>query len=538
MALTFAGVGLNLLPDEYAEWLDTYHTVADFPLASVWGYAGYETDHLPLPAPPLHREPPEVGTLYWPNGVTRCGLFCCVASSDRIARIGTALGADSAGPATLSMTDPTNNRAISVSMYVVGVRPLSRVGTENGAALLVLADKRWYLRQRTGTPSDFSSWSALLQDLASQLGITLTVGTVNSAYCAPDPERWGVQEKPLAPILEAACKAIGHNLVANRDGTFKTVSYQEAALEVALEKLANQRRTAGGYYQPVNFALSVPASVKIVFQNGNDPEAAPYTVTKTLSSLGLTEFLGKTGVTGQQATVYAEIAYNGSPGSVDAYATRAATDWYLWQLTDPDITFPTIADWRPTGFEDHIEWKYRFGEVLTRVYREPYQVLPYGTFGGADLCTTTTTAAPCTGRCKWNWNNTTKTWVLDSTTCSTGCKCFAPDWCPNPSTNNSNLCTFTDCGWFTSDQTPPNCTGTTTTTTTTTGGTTTTPTLPPGCTAGCDWYCHPSRGWVLRTNGCSPSCPRRSASPCPTAPWPATTTSSTCASCCCTSLRP
>ncbi|AMV27574.1 hypothetical protein VT84_24445 [Gemmata sp. SH-PL17] len=113
--------------------------------------------------------------------------------------------------------------------------------------------------------------------------------------------------------------------------------------------------------------------------------------------------------------------------------------------------------------------------------------------------TTTTTTGPCSGSCQWTYSASAKAWSRASSSCGTGCACLAPTFCPA-----TDACTSTACGHFGTDQAPPFCGGATTTS----GACTTTTTAPgPGCTAGCTWYCHPTRGWLLKNNGCAGSCP-------------------------------
>jgi hypothetical protein len=119
-----------------------------------------------------------------------------------------------------------------------------------------------------------------------------------------------------------------------------------------------------------------------------------------------------------------------------------------------------------------------------------------------DFTTTTTTASPCGGTCRWAWNFLTQAWEVADSDCDEGCACFAPTWCP-PSNYGGAVCTYTACGRFSEDQAPPNCTGTTTTPS---GDCTTT--IGPGCTEGCTWKCSPNlQSWIRLTNGCNPTCP-------------------------------
>lgn len=104
---------------------------------------------------------------------------------------------------------------------------------------------------------------------------------------------------------------------------------------------------------------------------------------------------------------------------------------------------------------------------------------------------TTTTPAPCTGSCLWDYNFTTKTYTFTSTTCSTGCNCYPPTFIPTQTYACTSVSVRTDCGRTGgTSAAPPNCS--TTTTTSTTAPPTTT--VGPGCT-GCKWiWTFP--GWV------------------------------------------
>lgn len=121
-----------------------------------------------------------------------------------------------------------------------------------------------------------------------------------------------------------------------------------------------------------------------------------------------------------------------------------------------------------------------------------------------DTCasaTTTTTASPCTGSCDWEYDFGIKQWEKVASDCGTGCACSAPSYCP-PDIGTA-ACTTTFCVRAEADMNPPNCTGTTTTPS---GGTCPTTTAS-GCGGSREWYCHPSRGWVTKSDPCPASCP-------------------------------
>lgn len=109
--------------------------------------------------------------------------------------------------------------------------------------------------------------------------------------------------------------------------------------------------------------------------------------------------------------------------------------------------------------------------------------------------TTTTTSPPCTGECTWVFDVDTEAFSLVKSSCSTGCDCYYPNFCPPAGCE----VVITDCvtGAPSDHGTPPNCAGTTTTTTTA-----------PGCVGSCSWKYYPVIGWVLTSpSPCDSTCP-------------------------------
>lgn len=380
MAATFCGFPLSLLTDDYRQFINQFHSFTDFSESDLWGYSGYGLSHLPLPSVPL-PEPPRVGTLVWPTELTRCTYCHCLIHSTNLADIRTALGAGSAGPADLVLTDGTGNIR-TFSLRLLCARPLSQITGNGQVFLCTLVDSRWYLRQRTGSIESVpASWGDLLNDLASQLGITLTVDSIDSDYGVPS-DRWVFFDKPLSPVLDAVCTVIGHRLVANLDGTFSTQNYETAVDAAGLQTEALVK-TAGGLLVQTDLVRSVAASVDVHFPKtvGGAYQSDPHTVTVTLAVLAISEYGTATGVAGQVETINGEVVYDGTnSAAATAYAEQAATDYYRWQLVDLDLTYPAVTQWTPTGAEDRVEWSYQIGRVLTRVVRGPLQTLTGGGF--------------------------------------------------------------------------------------------------------------------------------------------------------------
>lgn len=382
MALSYSGVRLAILPAEFREWLEHHHALDDFRYSDMdWSDFGLE--HLPIPQWPTWEEV-EVGSLYWPTGASRCAFLVGVVDSAGLDAIRTSLSG-SAGPAPLLMTSKQSGSSRTFPLFALPFRPLAQKPNSNKQCfLLPLCDQRWFLREKTGSiTSTPGSWSALLANLASQLGITLTTDTIHADYGVPSA-RWLLNEKPLAPVLDAVCNVIGHRLVANLDGTFSTVTAQTASASQTL-LVANRSKLAGGQLVQADLIRSAPAAVKVVFRDQSG--GSPHTVTTTLGSLSLPAYGAATGVSGFTHTIIADLVYDGSNAAAcNAYATEAAIDHYLWRLTDLDVTYPAVAEWAPTGAEDRIIWKYFNDRILTRVVRAPFQSM----LGGATTISTDT----------------------------------------------------------------------------------------------------------------------------------------------------
>ncbi|QEG26493.1 hypothetical protein GobsT_12330 [Gemmata obscuriglobus] len=181
----------------------------------------------------------------------------------------------------------------------------------------------------------------------------------------------------------------------------------------------------------------------------------------------------------------------GTGGDLDPLGYRRGTTSVnpAVELNDREVAPGTVVWLRERGFVAGQMW-YEFAVTAGAT--------------SSTTTTTTTTAGPCAGACQWTYSAASKAWTRTTSTCAAGCHCLAPTWCPA-----ADACATTACGRLAADAPAPSCTGATTTPGAC--GTTT----PGACAAGCVWYCHPVRGWVQRSNGCSGACPcPRPAGPC------------------------
>lgn len=382
--LSFEGIGLCHTTDDYSSFIDQWHSWSDFDDVSVWNYDNQDVQHLPIPPVPL-PEPVRVGVVSWPNGMTRCTTAHFVVSDDRLELIRTQLG-DWNCRGDLVLNDDRNGTSRTFDLYALPPRPLSVIEGKPQLWLISLVDQRYYLRDKRGSVSAATTWDDLFGQLATGLGITLTVDTVDPDYSTPT-DRWKLDYAPLSVVLDAAASAVGQRVVANLDGTFKTVTYATAVAD-ANDQIDGLRKVCGGLIERGDLRRSVPEAVDVLFaqRTNGQYQTGPSVTTVFLSDLSLPEYDTAEGVADQRATVIGELAYTGSnPTAVQDYANQAAADWYYWQLSDLDVSLCSIQEWEPTGLEDRCEWTFTADKATTRLLRGPFQELTQGGWGPGPL---------------------------------------------------------------------------------------------------------------------------------------------------------
>ncbi|AWM38682.1 hypothetical protein GobsT_31290 [Gemmata obscuriglobus] len=360
MPVTYAGIDLTppaFAPAEVERWWHA-HRVTEFEHPA---YLTAGIDHLPLPAPPS-RHPPRVGVLHWPNGASRWATCHLLATGGQLARLPT-----SSAAAGLVISDGT--RSVTAPMYRLAARPVSQRGDGAELYLVTLVDERYYWWQSGDglAPASPASWSALLTSLFTAVGVVASVGSINSNYGTPDATRWGVGYAAIPLLIDAAARTVGMRVVRSLAGAVSVVNYATAAASDSSQWATHKNEVmAGGRELVSEIGRQVPASVGVVF-----PGDSPNVTTKTLSGLALTEYGAATGVSGRVGRVGADLAATAGSTPRDNYATQAATDYYLWQLSLTDATLRSVRAWTPTGLESCVEWSAGRDELLTRVLRTP-----------------------------------------------------------------------------------------------------------------------------------------------------------------------
>lgn len=367
--LSYANITLPLTPSFIEDqWIKVVKDEYSFKVADFWNFDKPNVSALPTPSLPV---PPDfkLDVLTWPTGANSPAWFHTIIETKRWNDISAACSPNGYNtPQPLSFFDGRTNQTTGVSkkiiaqMYIAGAaRPLNQLGHDfSDLWLLTLTDQRFYwhyARTNIGTPL---SWTNLYNGLVSALGITITLDTIDPAYGNPSI-KWALAYQGSTPaILDAVANNVGQRVVVNLDGSVKTVNWETArTASFFYINNVNNVLIAGGLISEPSIGLYVPRSVQVLFPDNSNPpvSATPYVVTKTLTSLSISDYGGATGVPGYVHTLYADIYYDGSNASdCEAYAVQAATDWYGWRLTDTDLVYPGIEPWIPTGWEDCIEW--------------------------------------------------------------------------------------------------------------------------------------------------------------------------------------
>jgi hypothetical protein len=392
LLLSYAGVRLPLSTPELEAWAASVHDFREFKDWSGWNYAGFDLQHLPTPAWP--EQPPfRVGVLTWPTGAVRPAWFHQVVDEATLNLLREAVG-DPLTPKPLTMFDGRTGKTVAAQMYMLPPRPLSQFGVpgpngEQDGYLITLTDVRFFWQwRRLNQATTPASWAALVSACGTALGVTVTPDSISGDYLTPSP-KWVGYDRPAAAVLDAALETVGHRLVADLDGTFRTVTATTASSDYAAYVGLADPQMAGGDVAPGDIARYVPSSVNVLFASGyvNNPPQQPYVVNQTLVSLAIPDYGASTGISGPTASVYADTAFDGTNAAAcAAYAARGAEDWYAWRVPTADVTWPGVEPYDPTGWEDRVEWFFQVREgspfAATTVRRGEWDEFAAGSWYG------------------------------------------------------------------------------------------------------------------------------------------------------------
>jgi hypothetical protein len=347
-------------------------------------------------APPLR-----LNQLYWPTGATRwaCGLFLCTkAVKDKI--VAKSYPGSTHVAQTLGFGDDLDGNPLTpvnaVSMYLLTPRPVTKSrlypsedeGDVTDLWLIPLVDERYFWQCRSfgdNTVTTSTSWANLFSTLGTQLGTTISVqSSIEAAYLKPDPIDFSRRFDNAALMADAAAWSVGRRIVRKIDGSVICQSSSIANSQLFPNLNTNTTQLAGGDFNIKRG--DQPSAITVTFRKIKQyllqENGKLYTVDKTLTSSLVPTISGTKLVI--HCAAYAD--YNTSDAlqngtAMGDLAEQIKTDYLSWAGYDYDHTFPGIIDWKPTGYDDAILWK--FGalcdgqiQAQTRVWTLPGNVWP------------------------------------------------------------------------------------------------------------------------------------------------------------------
>lgn len=371
-----------------------------------------------------------IGDFYYPPTASRYAIFRGLASSSIVAAMKVAAGGGIV-PQPFVMTcnpnspTPFTQHTITTNMFMLPPRPISE-GNHEGLYIVTLVDERFWFGGTPLTlhPTVSSTWTSLIQQAVTALGITLTIPVISSVYGIPelDSQLW-MNIESAGYVLDTLAANIGCEVVRNLDGTYKLQS-PSTAYPIAqanrgtantVVRVAGGDMFASGTYLPAGdltlFRQTVvPLSVTVSFPKyvyGNDPiphflnpraqggartawaeqsYGDVYTITVPITSGGL--FVsGLTGTSTQTihetAKAYYPTELSAVSGNIPdnnsgltALALQVVKDRYDALVLDGlDEVYDGIYNWVPEGIHD-IVWTYSEAKkrVSTRVMRPEWSI--------------------------------------------------------------------------------------------------------------------------------------------------------------------
>jgi hypothetical protein len=347
-----------------------------------------------LPIPPAFTPPPiRINILNWPTEASRFATCYIVVDDEDLDTLRPICFTTNGPVAQTLLLEPETVgeiEEISTEMFALPPRPLAKIEGERQLWLLPLVDKRYFWWMRSANITGFSSWAGLFSQIGTAIGETITVSSVPAAYGDPS-DRFESYQQPLPLLLDAAAATVGMRCVVQLDGTVLVENYSDSlstqTAEIALDSTRSPR--SGGQFDADDIKKSVPAEVELVFRRGTPSGAHqdnPYTISQSLLSLSLTEYDGVTGYEGSKVIygdAVATFAGGGSPSNLtdlEDYAEQAATDWYLWQISDFDYHYNGVVEWRLNAQVDEVEWCFFADRCTTRISRNAYNEWSWGSF--------------------------------------------------------------------------------------------------------------------------------------------------------------
>jgi hypothetical protein len=392
--ITYGGIPVNLDTPALTEFLGKYLPLEDTVITL--GERVYPGPRLLSLTRPLHnvdRPRLKIGQFWYPVGMSRWSECHLILTDDNYSQI-LGLAFDNQGdPLPNALTLDQNGVQVTTQLFVLEIRPISRIGTQPACYLMTLVDERYFFQFSFASfvISDSTKWTDLIKDVASALNITYTHDSIPAAYLKPEPESDLKSHYENAALLaDGLAGNVGMRWVRNLDGTYKLMSVATAQEIVAANMPSVWEAGGDALQDSVLLNAQLPQRVHVSFlkfANGAyvnpDTDHLPYPkntgdeygVSILLDTVpGFEDFEGFTGSKSFHDTAKAIYSDLDSPptnaSTLRALAVQIATDYYGWANDDLDQSFPLLA-W-PTMEGNHdVSWQWDQNVILTRVQSFP-----------------------------------------------------------------------------------------------------------------------------------------------------------------------
>jgi len=272
-------------------------------------------------------------------------------------------------------------RTFEASMYALP--PYRVTGQGIDLWLVPLVDQRFLFNRRPHTAGDLpEDWEALMESLAGDMGTTITVDAVASAYATPDYRLWKV-DNPAAELLDIAALSVGMRVVRDPEtGRLRAINAtnsntrRDKTLESEALLLSGGKRGVGA--RPRGLDLYCDRSDgRFEKRQATMDGGGPGTVRIAAWSSWYLDYEGGT---------------LNNLAATNAFVAKVASDLDDWADSGGQYCFAGTGNYLPSGFDDFcsvqvletdIPESYRF---TSRIYELPSVFLPPAFLVNGHLC--------------------------------------------------------------------------------------------------------------------------------------------------------
>lgn len=338
----------------------------------------------------------KIGSLFYPVGMTRWAEYWGLVNKEQLSNIVSRLDSNYAGTFVMQ-TDDYNK--IQTTLRMLPPKPLTQFDDSRVDELyiLCLVDERFHYQGAGSGDASGSTWAGLMGDIATNMGISLSVNAVDSAYLKPDPNSQLYNARLNengAMCLDVCAYNVGHVIYRSMLGAFystpvatatsnHTSNLNKTAVKQATKR-AGARDNLTGLGDFKNYIL--PAKVKVCFTRQCDKKVED----KQLEQIPFPSNLGK-GYTLEYSTGYGasgtakvfhdtcraywtECPSASTPtneSTLQSLTNKIGADWVervAGSYRQASTVYNDIIPFDPDGCVDCFEWHLSLQDCYTRLH--------------------------------------------------------------------------------------------------------------------------------------------------------------------------